>query len=223
MQHGSLAQIYSSKTDDELLVLAADPDALVEEALATLRDELRRRKLPLQPGQNSVESHAEAISHTSANSAAYAARAKWVGLWLLNTLIGTVGVAINVGFFTYSSQAFVSRATRIHFVQTPYYPVPILAGLVVGYLSYLRFRGSYRFWVWVLPAAYVCYSLLDWKASNQRTWLEALTHFFGYLPYPQNRDQLDTSTWLYMAMAYSLGALVQRLVQKTFNVRRPSQ
>lgn len=209
MRHGSLAQIYSSKTDDELLALAADPDSLVGEALATLTEELRRRKLPLQSEPDSVDFLAEATPHSSANR-----RAEWVGLWLLNTIIGTVGVAIYVGLFTYSSQAFVSRATRIHFVLTPYYLFPILAGLVVGYFSYLRFRGSYRYWIWVLPAAYVFYSLLNWKASNQGAWSEALTHFFGYVPYPQNRDQLDTSTWLYMAMAYSLGALTQRLAQK---------
>ena len=214
MQHGYLPQLYSSKTDDELLALAADPDSLVKEAQAALTDELRRRQLLLQPEPERVEFHAKAISLSSANSAVYSTRAKWVGLWLLNTLIGTVGVAINVGLFTYSSQAFVSRATRIHFVLTPYYLFPLLVGFAVGYLSYLQFRGSYRYWVWILPAAYVLYSLLAWKASNQGTWSDALTHFFGPVPYPQNRDQLDTSTWLYMAMAYSLGALTQRLIQK---------
>jgi hypothetical protein len=214
VQHGSLAQLYSSKTDDELLALAANRDSLAQEALATLADELRRRKLPLQSEPLRDEFHPEAISHLSASGAVYPARAKWVGLWVLNTLIGTLGVAITVGFFTYSSQAFVSRATRIHFVLTPYYLFPILIGLAAGYLSYLRFRGSYRYWVWILPAAYVLYSLLGWKASNQGTWSDALTHYFGSVPYPQNRDQLETSMWLYVAMAYSLGALTQRFVQK---------
>jgi hypothetical protein len=40
-----LAQFYSSKTDDELLTLAADPYSLTEEARKILGEELRRRKL----------------------------------------------------------------------------------------------------------------------------------------------------------------------------------
>ena len=55
MQLGSLAQLYSSKTDDELLLLAADPDALVEEARPILAEELRRRALVIQPALRKVE------------------------------------------------------------------------------------------------------------------------------------------------------------------------
>jgi hypothetical protein len=41
----SFAQVYSSKPDDELLALAADPDCLVEEARRILEAELERRNL----------------------------------------------------------------------------------------------------------------------------------------------------------------------------------
>lgn len=140
--------------------------------------------------------------------------AKWVGLWLFNTLIATLGVAINVGLLTYSTQAFTSRAVRIQFVQTPYYPVPILVGVAVGFFSYLRFRGSYRYWVWILPALLMLYSLANWRSSNQAGWSEAVIHFLGPLPYPQNRDQLETSLLLYMSLAYSLGAFAQGLISK---------
>jgi hypothetical protein len=216
----SLAQRYSSKTDDELLRLAADSNSLLEEAQHALADELRRRNLVGRPVPDIAHSDTDQIAHLSANSSAY--RAKWVGLWLLNTLIATLGIAINVGFFTYSTHAFVSRATRIYFVETPYYPFPILVGLVVGYLSYLRFRGSYRYWVWILPAVYMLYPLADWKSSNQTTWSKALIHFFGFVPFPQNRDQLGTSVWLYMALAYSVGALVQGFVaEKRWLTRFP--
>jgi hypothetical protein len=155
--------------------------------------------------------------------AVFLVRAKWIGLWLLNTLIATLGVAMTVGFFTYSTQEFVSGAARIHFVKTPYYPFPIFVGLVVGYFSYLRFHGSYRYWVWILPAAGMLYPLVDWKSANQTTWSQALIHFFGSVPYPQNRDQLDTSMPLYMSMAYSIGAVVQRLAQKTLNIHQSTR
>jgi len=214
------AHVYSSKTDHELLVLAADPGSLLETAQRALADELRRRNLVVS---NRVDIDGDAIPHSLSSCTAYLVRAKWVGLWLLNTLIATLGVAITAGFFTYSSREFVSRAARIDFVLTPYYPVPILVGLVVGYLSYLRFRGSYRYWAWILPAAYMLYPLVDWKSSNQTTWSEALIHFFGSVPYPQNRDQLGTSTWLYLSIAYSVGALLQRLAQKRLKFRQSTQ
>ena len=98
------AHIYSSKTDDELLVLAADPGSLLETAQRALADELRRRNLVVS---NRVDI-GDAIPDSLSSCTAYLVRAKWVGLWLLNTLIATLGVAITAGFFTYSSREFVS-------------------------------------------------------------------------------------------------------------------
>src|SRR5437899_1597883 len=52
----SLAQVYSSKNDDELLSLAADPDSLIEEAIPLLAEELGRRGLSVPPAPAVVES-----------------------------------------------------------------------------------------------------------------------------------------------------------------------
>ena len=57
MRRDSLLQLYSSKTDDELLALAANLDSLVEDARPILADELRRRNLVSQPAAAEVESH----------------------------------------------------------------------------------------------------------------------------------------------------------------------
>lgn len=84
---------------------------------------------------------------------------------------------------------------------TPYYPVPIVIGFLVGYFSYIHFKGSYRYWVWIGPAILVISSLITWKASRQASWPEATFHFFGPLSYPENHDQFDTSVVLYMAIA----------------------
>ena len=46
MRRQTLERVYSSKTDEELQVLAADADSLIEEARHALRDEFRRRNLP---------------------------------------------------------------------------------------------------------------------------------------------------------------------------------
>jgi hypothetical protein len=217
MQLDSLKLLYSSKTDDELLALAADEASLLEEAKPILADELQRRNLAEHPTSESAEWRAIPVPQ-SAWRTRYLPRAKWLGLWLWNTLIATAGVATTIGFFTYSSQPFVSRAARMHFTQTfvwtPYYPVPILAGLVIGFLIRTRFRGSYRYYAWILPSAVVLGSLLDWRASNQASWWQAAAHFFGRQPYPDNRDQLDTSFWLYMSLAYSLGAWFRTFVKR---------
>jgi hypothetical protein len=221
VQFNSLKQLYSSKTDDELLVLAADPASLVEEAHSALADELQRRNLADLPLPVGVEAGTASAALLTQGSP-FIVRAKWVGLWLLNTLVATLGVVATVGLLTYSTQSFVSHAARIHFVLTPYYPLPIMAGLVVGYLSYTRFKGSYRYWAWVVPAVLTLVSLVGWKAINQSSWSEAAVHFFGFMPYPDNRDQLDTSMVLYMSMAYSLGAFIQTKVQSGLNRRKVS-
>src|SRR5580704_1122380 len=96
-----------------------------------------------------------------------------------------------IGFFTYSSQSFVSRAARMRFVlrfiYTPYSPILIFSALVIGYLSYMTFRGSYRRWVWVLPAADVVHTLLGWKESNQASIFIAIFVCFSLCLFLGNR------------------------------------
>jgi len=52
----TLMQHYSSKTDDELPALEADPDSLLQEARPTVADELRRRNLDARPTPTAHES-----------------------------------------------------------------------------------------------------------------------------------------------------------------------
>lgn len=220
MQSDPLAQLYSSKTDDELQVLAGEKACLTEEAKSVLADELRRRSLD----ERTPTACDEPTITTSLLVDRVWVPVKWLGLWLLNTLIATIGVAMTIGFFTYSSRPFVSRAARMRFVlrflYTPYSPILILSALVVGYLSYRTFRGSYRYWVWVVPAADVVHSLLNWKASNRASWSNSLAHFFGFLPFPENRDQVDSTLFLYLALAYTLGVFVHASVQDRLKIDR---
>jgi len=218
----SLLQHYSSKTDDELLVLAAEQAGLTEDAKSALADELRRRDLD----ENAPAIRDVPAIATSGPVERALVSVKWLGLWLLNTLVATFGVAMTIGFFTYSSQQFVSRAARmrfmVRFIYTPYSPILIITALVIGYLSYKTFRGSYRYWVWVLPAADVVRSLLNWQESNQASWSNSLSHFFGFLPYPENRDQLDSTLFLYLSLAYTLGVLVHASVHDRPKTIRPT-
>jgi hypothetical protein len=224
VQRDSLELLYTSKTDDELLALAADRASLREEAGPILADELRRRNLSeFSPSRNN-KSHATPVSHLVYRGFAHA---KWFGLWLWNSFIATFGALMVIGFFTYSSRPFVSRAARLHFIQTfvwaQHYPLPILVGLILGYLCYGRFRGSYRYWIWVLPAAVVVKSLVNWKGSNQASWSKSLMHFFGFLPFPVNRDQLDSTLYLYISLAYLLGGLVHGFVLYRLELGKSTQ
>jgi hypothetical protein len=150
-------------------------------------------------------------------------RAKWVGLWLLASLIATYGALINVGIIIYTLRPLISHAARIHFIQkyvySSYHPLPILIAMLIGFFSYLRFRGTYRYWVWVFPMFGVLSSLLDWKQSNEASLADSLRHFFGPLTYPANRDQLDSTLFLYMSLAYVLGVLIHAIVQTTLRIR----
>jgi hypothetical protein len=214
VQRDSFEQVYSTKTDDELLALAADEASLRDDAKPILVHELRRRKLAEASRANTSEIQSAPTSHKVSRALSWA---KWLGLWLLNTFTATLGVALSIGIVTYSSQPFVSRGTRMRFMEqfvyTHHYPLPIFVGLVFGFFSYVHFRGSYRYWVWILPTAGVLFSVMNWKQSNQTSWSQSLLHFFGYIPFPDNRDQLDSTLFLYMSLAYSTGVLVHKFVQ----------
>jgi hypothetical protein len=208
----SFQQNYALKTDDELLLLSSDRGSLVAEARRALEEELRRRDL--QEGSPAVGGEGVGTnSFPSTSHSVHVLRARWFGLWFLNTLIATNGVAITTGFCTYSSAPFVSRAVRFSLVNTPPYPFPTFVGLVVGYFSYTRFRGSYRYWAWILPAVLTLWSLSNWKASNRSTWSASMAYFFGFVPFTQNHRQISIVLFLYMSVAYSLGAMAQALVQ----------
>lgn len=172
--------------------LSQQKASLRDDAKPILVDELRRRNLAEASRAKTSEIQAAPTSHNVSRALSWA---KWLGLWLLNTFTATLGVAISIGIVTYSTQPFVSRATRMRFMEqfvyTHHYPLPIFVGLVFGFFSYVHFRGSYRYWVWILPTAGVLFSVMTWKQSNQTSWSQSLPHFFGYIPFPDNRDQLD--------------------------------
>ena len=206
-------RVYSLKTDEELTALDSDSDSLVEDARAALADELQQRKVTAKSPTSDGNEAASAARFGSGSQ--FIARTKWAGLWLLNTLISTIGVGITGGLAIESIRSFTTSATRDHLLWGPYHPLPVVAGLVTGYFSYTRFKGSYRYWTWVAPAALVLAALVEWKGVNQSSWTAAGSHFFGNVPYPESRDQQDTAIWLYMSACYSLGALLQSKLRRT--------
>lgn len=81
----SLVQLYSSKTDDELLALAAD--SLVEEARPILASEIRRRDLVVLP----TEVKRQAITAAEHRLGKFFRAG---GEFLLNSVVAVVGTAM---------------------------------------------------------------------------------------------------------------------------------
>jgi hypothetical protein len=94
-------------------------------------------------------------------------------------------------------------------MQGPYYPLPIVVAFLAGYFAYRWIRGSYSYWVWILPAVSLLTAMVYWKGATQASWFEALAHFFKRLPYPESLVQLPTAGLLLMSLTYSLAALVR--------------
>ncbi len=206
MNHELLEQQYALKTDGELLGLAAERASLTEEAKQILTEELSRRNLEdvtLPPSQP-TPSHSFYVKPI----------AKWTALWLLHSFIATFGSLINVGIITYFFREFLSRATMWNLTQTFIYryTFPTFVALALGFFSYIRSKGSYRYWVWVLPAIGLIFAIASWRQSRDAAWSTSLKHFIEPVPFPDYRDQLASTVLLYMSLAYALGAWCHQVV-----------
>jgi hypothetical protein len=105
--------------------------------------------------------------------------------------------------------------------ETPYFPVQIIFALLLGCLLGRALRHRSMVWVWVLPLAILCYSLLtatvlipEWTSVLVRpgvgqSWF---SHYFGWgcRPAAHCLDQLLVTMPFYSSLAYSIGAFVAR-------------
>lgn len=104
---------------------------------------------------------------------------------------------------------------------TPYFPIQIFLGLLVGYLLSRHFRHRVMVWVWIIPLVVLVYALAavpTLTPSLTPTRYQAgvgesrFAHYFGWGCQPVNRclDQVDITLPFYVAVSYSLGALIAR-------------
>src|SRR5882762_7722609 len=141
MQRDSLAHVYLSKSDDELLSLAADPDSLVEQARPILAEELGRRGLTVAPAPAVVE-----IQPPDFWSSAAGKFFRSVGDYLLCFAIAILGsnailAEINPIVHTHSFSGLVAK-TWVSCVM-----VAVLLGFFVT-----RYRPTrMALWIWILP------------------------------------------------------------------------
>jgi hypothetical protein len=130
---------------------------------------------------------------------------RWVGFYLLHLLAATFGVMLATaillnGILKPLLEPGISDAKLISIAAGPYYPLPIVLAALAGYFGYFghtRIRGSYCFWVWIVPTAYLVTKIFLWTPTSvlaDQNWDTTLAHFFvgtrlpvtpkGMSPYP---------------------------------------
>lgn len=152
MQLHALAHFYSSKTDDELIALAADLDSLVDEARPVLADELRRRNLAsLQPAPTAVQ-YQTATSESIPVAKVFLTVGTFVS-HLIAALLGTGMVESSIGAVLGRPRSLVGLEAKIWFTSLT---IAALLGFFI-----CRYRPSKSaLWVWVLPGTIFAFRVL---------------------------------------------------------------
>jgi hypothetical protein len=157
----------------------------------------------------------------------------------VHQFIGTYGIVFAVPWV----MAFASDLPRLFgksypmagiywiLTGTPYFPVQIAFGILLGFLIGRHFRHSVMRWVWVIPLAVLSYAVIavptflpgftppDFQAGVGQS---RLAHYFGWGCQPSNQclDQVYVTLPFYVSLSYALGALLVQKVPERF--RRPN-
>jgi hypothetical protein len=169
----SLAQLYSSKTDDELLALAADKNSLFEDARPILASEIRRRNL-LDIPPTDVKPPAPRLRDSTVGKFF-----RSVGEFLLNYVVAVIGT-------TMMESSIWSRIGHSHSVSEvlarEWLLGPTIAALL-GVFVGRRWLPKSAPWVWILPAALFVFRTLLYETSSPSSVL-AFKSFSGHFLAP---------------------------------------
>ena len=157
MQLDSFVELYSSKTDDELLALASSPESLVEEARPILADELRRRNLVVQPGTAEVEHQTSNLRNTAVGKFFRA-----VGTFLLNVAIAVFGTAM----IESSIWSLIGHAGSVSEVEAREWLLSLTIAALLGFVVSRQWRTASAVWVWVLPLASFAFGVLLYTTTT---------------------------------------------------------
>lgn len=201
MQAGHLAELYSSKTDDELLTLAADPYSLVEEARPILADELRRRNLA-QPITRPFADHIPSFWRTAPGKILRGA-----GAFCLNLAAAILGTAV-IESPIWSS---LGHARSAYAIEEREWLLSITAAALLGFFVCRRWPTRIAAWVWILPLAWFALRFLTYRDPRSVLLSGRLEHFLA--PNCLNhtatcRDFFVFTIPAVRAASYSLGAWV---------------
>ena len=103
--------------------------------------------------------------------------------------------------------------------ERPYFPVQIIFALILGWLLGRALRHRSMVWVWALPLAILCYSLVTARVliptsvfTRPGVFQSRFSHYFGWGCRPADHclDQLLITMPFYSSLAYSMGAALAR-------------
>jgi len=196
----SFQELYSAKTDDELLALAADSGSLREDAKSVLAQELQRRNLQQPQSHHKVESR-------HGNSTSLRALL-FVGALLLNTAIALL-------FTPVAEKAGIAKM---------FHP-PSLAGLLLewwildfvcatglGFSISRLWRNKSATWTWILPVLWFAFGFLGTALSGRSIWsLFSGSDCINSLRSIGCRNFIVFTLPLVRGVSYSLGAYIAAL------------
>jgi hypothetical protein len=149
--------------------------------------------------------------------------------FFLRPYIGTVGIDVFAGFlvgYVFAVLQLFGRHVPSHIMLgilagTPYYPVQIGLGLLLGWSISRRVQHRAMLWVWILPPAYLTYAIIaiptlvpQWIPPEYQAGVgeSRFKHYFGWGCGDVHPcfDQNAITVLFYIAAAYSIGALLAR-------------
>ncbi|HZZ16364.1 MAG TPA: hypothetical protein VFE08_10420 [Candidatus Sulfotelmatobacter sp.] len=103
-------------------------------------------------------------------------------------------------------------------LETPYFPVQIVIGLLWGFQLGRRYGHRAMLWIWTVPALTIILLILFAPFPPEvisGVEITRTAHFFGWACVPQNRcfEQVGVTLPLYASASYSLGALFARVTR----------
>src|SRR5713101_2184818 len=138
---------------------------------------------------------------------------RWLIVYSLSVVLATVGAMLMAAVLGDMLSPIVGRTLVIELQMKPPYPLEIGAGFLSGYLAWLKWKGSYTAWVWVIPVAYLVSGIVQWTKSGP-TLREAVGHFFSDSCWPLCEDQVKRTIPAITSAAYSLGVLMNSVRSK---------
>jgi len=100
--------------------------------------------------------------------------------------------------------------------ESPYFPVQIIFGTILGWLLGRALRDRSMVWIWVFPLAILCFSVATRVLNPASVFTSAgqswFSHYFGWGCRPADHclDQFLITMPFYSSLAYSLGAALAR-------------
>jgi hypothetical protein len=133
-----------------------------------------------------------------------------LGRFAFSLVLSTLGVWFSVGVFSATVVIpILGHDTATQITSRPPYPLLIGLGLLIGYISRLRWGRLCTPWVWLLPTVYLLSGIISWLHVGYGL-RDALHHFFGTDCWPFCQDQYQRTYPLYSSLAFSLGVILHR-------------